>query len=72
MIREHLHPSDLPLFSEDLDLCQQIFDIVRAEAGIEPGSPKSDLLASHIIHFYKQGIRNAAQLLAMARTAVIS
>ncbi len=72
MFREHLHPSDLPLFSQDLDICQQIFELVRAETGIEPGSAKSDLLASHIIHAYKQGIRDTAQLLIMARTAALT
>jgi hypothetical protein len=72
MIRNHIHPNDMPLFSKDLEICQQVFDVVRSETGVEPGSPKSDLIASHIIHAYKQGIREPAQLLIMARTAAIT
>jgi hypothetical protein len=72
MIRNHIHPNDMPLFSIDLEICQQVFDVVRSETGVERGSSKSDLIASHIIHAYKQGIREPAQLLIMARTAPIA
>jgi hypothetical protein len=71
MFKVHLHPDDLPLFSQDMETCQQVFDIVRSEAKIEAGSARSDLLASHIIHFYKSGIRAPEELIAMARTGVI-
>jgi hypothetical protein len=72
MFRRHIHPSDLPLFTEDLDRCQKVFDTVRAELGIERGNAKEDAIAAHIIRFYKQGIRNEQQLLILARTAAIS
>jgi hypothetical protein len=72
MFKRHIHPSDLPLFTEDLDRCQKIFDILRDELGIERGSAKEDILAAHIIRFYKQGVRNEQQLLILARTAAIS
>lgn len=72
MIRNQIHPNDMPLFSKDLEICQQVFDVVRSETGVEPGSPKLDLIASHVIHAYKQGIREPAQLLIMARTAAIT
>ncbi|KAA0687383.1 hypothetical protein DTW90_33545 [Neorhizobium sp. P12A] len=71
MLKQHIHPADLPLFSEDLDQCQKVFDIVRAEMGMERESAKESSLASHIIHFYRQGIRNEHQLLILARTAAI-
>ncbi len=72
MFKAHIHPADIPLFSEDLDWCQHVFDAVRKELGISAGSPQSDLLASHIINFYKQGIRDESHLMVMARTAAIS
>jgi hypothetical protein len=72
MIRHHIHPDDLPLFSEDLAICQHVFDVVRTELKIEPGTDRNDLLASNIIHFYKRGIKNEAQLLILARTAAIT
>jgi hypothetical protein len=71
MFDKHLHPDDIPLFSKDLVICQQVFDIVRSETGTMHGTPKSDLIAAHIIHAYKQGVRDVAQLLILARTAAI-
>ena len=61
--------TDLPLCSDDLRVCQRIFDIVRIEVGIPPGNSKQDLLAADIIRFYQQGIRNEQQLLILARTS---
>ncbi|TCR74043.1 hypothetical protein EV561_12411 [Rhizobium sp. BK376] len=72
MLRRYIHPSDLPLFSEDLDRCQKVFDIVREELSIERGSEKEEVIAASIIHFYKQGLRDEMQLLILARTAAIS
>ncbi|KAA0691386.1 hypothetical protein DTW90_28155 [Neorhizobium sp. P12A] len=71
MFEEHLHPADLPLFSKDLELCEQIFDIVCSEGGFTPRSCESDLVACHLIYAYKQGIRDTAQLLITARMGVI-
>jgi hypothetical protein len=64
--------SDLPLFSEDLDHCQKVFDIVREELSIARGSEKEEVIAASIIHFYKPGARDETQLLILARTAAIS
>lgn len=72
MFYQHVHPDDRSLFMNDMEICQQVFDVVRSEIGIEPGSAKSDLIASHIIHAYKQGMRDPAQLLTLARTAAIT
>ncbi len=72
MFKEHIHPTDLPLFSEDLDLCQRVFNTIRTELDMPKKSPESDLLASHIINFYKRGVRDETHLLLMARTAAIS
>lgn len=71
MFEKHLHPDDIPLFSNDLKLCQQIFDIIRSEKRIEPGSARSDLIAAYIIHAYKQGTRDVGELLIIARSAAI-
>lgn len=72
MFKRHIHPDDVPLFSKDIAICQRVFDIVRAETSIEPGTPQSDLIASHIIHGYKQGIRDVSQLLILARTVAMT
>jgi hypothetical protein len=63
---------DLPLLGEDMDVCQKVFDVVRAQLHIERGSELERQLAANIIQFYKQGIRAEAQFLIMARTSAIS
>jgi hypothetical protein len=72
MFRNHLHPKDVPLFSDGLDVCQRVFDMVRREVGVTPGTPENDLLAAHIVTFYKHGAKTEAQLLILARTAAIT
>ncbi|KAA0691388.1 hypothetical protein DTW90_28165 [Neorhizobium sp. P12A] len=72
MLRRFIDPSDLLLFSEDLDRCQKVFDIVRAELGVERGSAQEEMIAAHIIHSYKRGVRDEQQLLILARTAAIN
>lgn len=72
MFKAHVHPTDLPMLSDEVALCQRVFDIVRGEAGIEHGDTKEDMLAASIIQFYKQGIHNEQQLLILARTSAIS
>jgi hypothetical protein len=61
----------MPLFSEDLALCQRVFDQIRDETEIK-GTQRNDLLAANIIRFYKQGIKNEGQLLILAMTAAIT
>jgi hypothetical protein len=63
---------DLPLLGEDVDLCQKVFDTVRAQLRISRGTELESQLAANIIQFYKQGIRTEAHLLLMARTSAIS
>lgn len=72
MLRRNIHPGDLPLFSEDLQLCQKVFDRVRLETGIEVGTGRDSMLAANIIHFYKQGIKDPEQLLTFARISAVS
>ena len=69
VFKEHIHPSDLALFSRDLDTCQRVFDRIRTEFGIEPKSGGSDLVAANIIRLYKSGVTDEIQLLALAREA---
>lgn len=71
MIRNHIPPHDLPLFSEDLAICQRVFDRLREELGIKVGTEKNDILAAHIIHLYKSGVKTEIKLLILAKTAMI-
>lgn len=67
MFEHHVHPLDLPLFSRDMALLQRVFDMIRVERRIDSGHPEGDLLAATIIHLYKQGIREEAELLSVMR-----
>lgn len=69
MFLRHIHPADVPLFSNDLEVCQQVFDVGRSEFAVAPGSGASDLIAAGIIHAYKQSVREPAQLILLARAA---
>ncbi|TCR64343.1 hypothetical protein EV561_1667 [Rhizobium sp. BK376] len=71
MVRNHISPSDLQLFSDDLTLCQRVFDQIRDETEIK-GTQRNDLLAANIVRFYKQRIKNEGQLLILAMTAAIT
>ncbi|WP_165932813.1 hypothetical protein [Rhizobium sp. BK251] len=48
-------------------LLQRVFDMIRVERRIDAGHPEGDLLAATIIHLYKQGIREEAELLSVMR-----
>jgi hypothetical protein len=72
MFRGYVKDYDLPLLGEDMDLCQKVFDIVRAQLYIKRGGEFERQLAANIIQFYKQVTRTEAQLLIMARTSAIS
>jgi hypothetical protein len=72
MSRKYLKDYDMPLLGDDVDRCQKVFDVVRAQLQIERGSERESQLGASIIQFYKQGIRTEARLLMMARTSAIS
>src|ERR1700754_823229 len=67
MFQNHIHQKDLPLLTRDLALMQRVFDAVRADAGATAGDQYSDLIASTLVHLYKQGVREEAPLLEMLR-----
>lgn len=52
-------------------ICQRVFDIVSLEARIVSRSCQSDMIASHIIHAYKRGVRDTTELLIIARVAAV-
>jgi hypothetical protein len=53
---------DEPLHSKDLSVCHRVLDHIRNEQGIEAFSDESDRIASIIIEFYRQGVRDEKQL----------
>ncbi len=53
---------DEPLHSKDLSVCHRVLDHIRNEQGIEASSDESERIASIIIEFYRQGVRDEKQL----------
>ena len=66
-MQNHVHPKDLPLLNRDLALVQQGFDAVRAETGAKASYQYSDVIASTLVHFYKQGFEKKCVYLCSRR-----
>ena len=70
MAVDHVSSDELPLYPEDLAVCQRVFDALRQECGIEGDLEMCDLLAWHIITYYKIGLKSEAQLGHLARSTM--
>jgi hypothetical protein len=68
MLRSSIHPHDLPLFSEDLDLLSQVLDKVCVERGLVRTAPEAERIGAVIIQLYRQGVRDSGKLADLART----
>ncbi|OWV91607.1 hypothetical protein ATY81_20040 [Rhizobium sp. R72] len=60
---------DEPLHSTDLSVCHRVLDHIRNEQEIDASSDESERIASIIIEFYRQGVRDEKQLRALIDTA---
>ncbi|MGV1792554.1 hypothetical protein GR212_09275 [Rhizobium lusitanum] len=67
MLETPIHPRDLPLFSDDLDRLEKVLDAVCTDRGMNPRSPEAERLGALIIQLYRQGVKDDAKLLALAR-----
>jgi hypothetical protein len=67
---DRVSPDDRPLYPEDLAACQRVFDALRQESGIEYDPAKCDLLAWHVITYYRRGVKDEAQLGHLARSTI--
>ncbi|ANK85208.1 hypothetical protein AMK01_CH01589 [Rhizobium sp. N6212] len=68
MLRSSIHPHDLPLFSEDLDLLSQVLDKVCDERGLVRTTPEAERIGAVIIQLYRQGVRDGGKLADLAKT----
>jgi len=67
MLETSIHPQDLPLFSDDLDLLEKVLDAVCLDRGIDDRGPEAERIGALIIQLYRQGVKEDAKLLALAR-----
>jgi len=57
---------DQPLTSEDLAICNTVFDDLRGRHRIKDDKVGASRLAAIIIELYRQGVREPAQLALLA------
>ncbi|UWU22254.1 hypothetical protein N2601_04550 [Rhizobium sp. CB3060] len=67
MLETSIHPQDLPLFSDDLDRLEKVLDAVCMDRGISPRSQEGERLGALMIQLYRQGVKEHAKLLALAK-----
>lgn len=67
MLESAIHPQDLPLFSDDLDLLEKVLDEVCLDRGLDRLSPQAERLGAVIIQLYRQGVKEDSKLIALAR-----
>ena len=66
MLDSSIRPSDLPLFSDDLDLLSSVLDRVCEDRGLERAAPEAERLGAVIIQLYQQGVKDGGKLAALA------
>lgn len=66
MLKSSIHPRDLPLFSDDLDVLDSVLVAACKERGIEPKGPDAERLGAVIIQLYRHGVKDDDKLLALA------
>ncbi len=67
MLKSSIHPRDLPLFSDDLDLMDRVLGDACQARGIGRQSPEAERLGAVIIQLYRQGVKDDSKLLELAK-----
>ncbi len=69
MVQTIIKRSNAPLDARDLELCQHVFDEIRAAADIPRQSEEGERIAAIVIELYRQGVRNPEQLKILVQGA---
>jgi hypothetical protein len=62
MSRKNFARHDDALHPDDLRKCQLVFDEIKREFELEPGTDEMDRVAAITIELYQQGVRDVRQL----------
>lgn len=69
MVQTIIKRSQAPLDSRDLEICQCVFDDLRAMAGVPRDSKEAERIAAIVVELYRQGARNPEHLKTMVEAA---
>jgi hypothetical protein len=67
MLKSSIHPQDLPLFSDDLDVLDSVLAAACEDRGIDRRGPEAERLGAVIIQLYRHGVKEDDKLLALAK-----
>lgn len=67
MLKSSIHPQDLPLFSDDLDVLDSVLAAACEDRGIDRRGPEAERLGAVIIQLYRHGVKEDEKLLALAK-----
>lgn len=67
MLDTPIHPRDLPLFSDDLDVISHALDEICEDRGVNRRSQEAERLAAAMIQLYRQGVRDGSRLAALTK-----
>ncbi|MDM9622021.1 hypothetical protein A6U87_21055 [Rhizobium sp. AC44/96] len=69
MVQTIIKKSQAPLDSRDLEICQYVFDELRAMADVPRDSEEAERIAAIVVELYRQGVRNPEHLKTMVQAA---
>jgi len=67
MLKSSIHPQDLPLFSDDLDIMDKVLHAACEDRGIPHRGQEAERLGAVIIQLYRHGVKEDSKLLALAK-----
>lgn len=69
MVQTMNRKSDAPLDNRDIRVCQQVFEVVRAEASLTRDCEEAERIATITIELYRQGVCDPDHLKIMVEAA---
>jgi hypothetical protein len=72
--RQKIRPTNEPLTSDDLTICQRVFESLCKDQGVAKLSEEENRVAAITIELYRQGVRNEEllrEMVSAARGAIV-
>lgn len=69
MVQARIKHSPEPFYSNDLAVCQKVFDEIQSSAGFVKKSEEADRISTILVELYRQGVHDPDHLKTMVRAA---